>query len=506
MRGLLPVGTVALIFGVGSFYTAPSAGPGLFTWINLGGGALALLLAAASALRGRSDASPASRRLLVRSLLWVLVALIVAMGAEQLGRRSGWQLDATAERRYSLAPATRAALEALPAPVEAILFLDRLDTRARSSRLLLQTLAGSGVVTVRESDLDESADQAERFGVVSSNTVVLVRGNRFETVERPTEGSLFEALQHLGRSAERRVYVARGAGEGDLVRSDDVGYSGLAAALQTESYSLHDWVTAAASEVPADADAVLFVAPRRGLRQPVLAALERYLQGGGRLVALLEPGTHTGLEELLERWGFGLADAVVVDPASGPVEGDPAGVNPIVFSYAEHPAVAGLNASRMTFFLRARPVDGVRKPRPEDDLRTLAFASRRSWLAPNVEAVQRGLAPERPEDAEENYWPLLAVGRYPRGDREARIAVFGDSDFASNRYLRAVYNLDLLMNTLHWVTEREPAITLRPKALTVDQFPLTVQDSLSMFYGVGLVVPELCLIAAALLWARRRIG
>jgi hypothetical protein len=33
---------------------------------------------------------------------------------------------------------------------------------------------------------------------------------------------------------------------------------------------------------------------------------------------------------------------------------------------------------------------------------------------------------------------------------------------------------------------------------------LTPQQSLRMLYGVGLLVPELCLAAAALTWARRR--
>jgi hypothetical protein len=33
---------------------------------------------------------------------------------------------------------------------------------------------------------------------------------------------------------------------------------------------------------------------------------------------------------------------------------------------------------------------------------------------------------------------------------------------------------------------------------------MTPQQSLNMLFGVGLVVPELCLLVAALLWVRRR--
>jgi ABC-type uncharacterized transport system involved in gliding motility auxiliary subunit len=164
----------------------------------------------------------------------------------------------------------------------------------------------------------------------------------------------------------------------------------------------------------------------------------------------------------------------------------------------------------MVFFRKARPVLAEHKPEPDDDLRAVVFASRRSWLAPNAAAIQRGAAPERPTDVEETYWPILSVGRYPRriGDREVetRIAVFGDSDFASNRALRALFNLDLFLNTVHWTAQREQAITLRPKTLTPDQYPLTPQQSLEMLFGFGLLIPELCLAAAAWTWVRGRSG
>jgi hypothetical protein len=164
----------------------------------------------------------------------------------------------------------------------------------------------------------------------------------------------------------------------------------------------------------------------------------------------------------------------------------------------------GLDGTRMIFLRRTRPVIAARKPQPDDEVRAVAFASRRSWLAPNAAAVQRGAAPEEPAEREENYWPVLSLGAYPRPGGETRIAVFGDADFASNRYLRALYNVDLLMNAIHWVAQREDEITLRPKSLTPDQYPLTPQQSLDMLQGVGLLIPELCLAAAAWTWVRRR--
>jgi ABC-type uncharacterized transport system involved in gliding motility auxiliary subunit len=438
----------------------------------------------------------------------VLVALAGAIAAERVAARSGWEADLTADARYTISPATEQALAALSGPLTATLYVEAGDNRARSTRLLLETLAAHADVTVRERDLEQSADDVERYDLASSNTVVLSIGERHTTVTRPTEGSLYEGLRRLVGEQGHVAYLARGEGEGDAQRPDEAGFSGLAEALATEGFVVRDLVLSAVTEMPDDASLLVVIGPQRPLRAESVAAIERWLARGGRLVAMLDPGFETGLEPLLERFGFGLPDAVIVDPAAGPVEGDPPGVNPIAFQFSQHPVTQGLSGTRMVFFRKARPVLAERKPTPEDQIQPVVFASRRSWLAPNASAVQRGAPPARPETVEEEYWPLVAVGRYPRktdgAASEARITVFGDSDFASNRSLRALYNLDLLMNAIQWTAHREEAITLRPKSLTPDQAPLTPQQSLDMLYGVGLLVPQLCLAAAAWTWSRRR--
>jgi hypothetical protein len=511
MGMLALLGLIALVFSAGAYYATTSFG--IFGWANALAG-IGLLGAAAFAWIRRAPGlgSPIARRVLLPRIAWVLFAFAAAVALERLAVRADLRADLTADARYSISPATRAAIDALPGPLVATLYVDAEDNRARSSRLLLQTLAaGDDRIEMRERILDEVPQDVDRYGLSSSNTVVLSTGERWEVVTRPTEGAIYEGLRRLSGDVGLTVYVARGEGEGDIQRGDDAGFSGLAAALATEGFVVRDFVTAAASGFPDEAAVLLLLGPQRPLRAESLAALEAWLARGGRLVALLDPGSETGLEALLARWGFDLPDAVVVDPASGPVEGDPPGVNPIAFQFASHPITQGLDATRMIFFRKARPVLAARKPQPEDELRALVFASRRAWLAPNASAVQRGAAPERPAEIEEDYWPLLSVGRFPRRLEdgravEARIAVFGDADFAANRSLRALYNLDLLMNTLHWAAQREDAITLRPKTLTPDQYPLTPQQSLDMLYGVGLLIPQLCLAAAAFTWWRRRSG
>ena len=63
-----------------------------------------------------------------------------------------------------------------------------------------------------------------------------------------------------------------------------------------------------------------------------------------------------------------------------------------------------------------------------------------------------------------------------------------------------------MLNAIHWVTEHESAIAIRPKTggRGLVQFPVPLQTSLQSLYGVGLLVPELLLIAGAMVWLYQR--
>ncbi|MCX5739005.1 MAG: hypothetical protein NTZ61_11020, partial [Proteobacteria bacterium] len=182
MRELAWLGVVALLASVGAYYTSSKLG--FFGWANAVGGAAAL--AAAFVLwqrRARGLGSPAARRMLMPSVLGVVAALALAYGLERAANRANLVWDWTADSRYTLAPATREALAKLPAPLIATLYVDAGDNRARSTRLLLGTLAeaGAGRVTVRERSLVESPEDVARYQIASSNTVVLAMGERAET-------------------------------------------------------------------------------------------------------------------------------------------------------------------------------------------------------------------------------------------------------------------------------------------------------------------------------------
>ena len=505
MRPFGTIGLVALAFGLASRQVLGEWNA--FNVTNVAAGAVLVALGAVAAFgRLRTRTTPADRGVTLDAVLTAVAIVWGAVLLQILVSAWGPRFDWTFEQRYELAPSTRTAIGELAdrGRLALTLYSVQGDPRRRATRLLLAEMARGHTVVVDERDLDSSPEDEDYYGIGSSNSVVITHDDRWELVERPTEGALYEALSKLRDPSHELIYVAAGTGEGDLERSTEAGYSGLRAALETEGYRLRPLPTAIRSEIPADANALLVIAPQRRMTDSALAGIRQYLnERGGRLIAMLEPGSQSGIEEILAEFGLTSPDAIVIDPASAAIEGDAPGLNPISNAYAEHPVSKGLDANRMTFFRHARSFE-LRKPRPDDRVGAAVYSSGDAWLHPDTSDLARRTTPSRPADARGNYRPLVVAGEYERGGRQARIVAFGDSTFASNRYLRALFNLDLALNAVHWALEREPDITLRPKSGNLLQFPVPIQNALNALYGIGLLVPELLVMTGAWVWLRRR--
>jgi ABC-type uncharacterized transport system involved in gliding motility auxiliary subunit len=102
-------------------------------------------------------------------------------------------------------------------------------------------------------------------------------------------------------------------------------------------------------------------------------------------------------------------------------------------------------------------------------------------------------------------FPLGASVQWPtESGKEARVVVFGDIDFATNRLLGALYNEDLVMNAVYYLADREDRIQIRPKVEDLYQAPLIPERTFAAFHSLALLIPEAILIVGLVIWFRRR--
>lgn len=518
---LLPAaGLVMILVGVASYYATRSLhGMSAFSGANLAlGVALLLLGAAVQARRFRGFTGAASRRVALRALAILLAGFAGVVALNVWARHWTARLDLTADQLYTLSDQTRAICAELATragpELELVFFEDAI--LAKDVRLLVDAYgAACPKVVMRDASRAEPPAGAREIYTSTATTVIACRGDVCDPVGYPSERNITGALVRLSSARAPSVLFLVGHGEIDLASEGNAGYAGLAALLRDQGFDVRAQVGPATAELPADIDLIVAAAPERDLLPAELALLDAYLEGGGRLLVLAEPGLRSNLySDLLRRWGFALDDGVVLDPAASPLLKDPTPLNLLIHLFEPYsPVTRTLSRRTMVLLPSARPVELSRKPQQDDVLERVAFASPRAWVDPDWVAALAGRGLERPADEPEHPVPVAATGAYPRGDvdpvsevaaHEARIVVIGDRDFVSNRLLDALYNRDLLLNAVRWLAADEARIALTDKAWTPNQDPLTLQQTVAYFYFLAFALPEALLLLGIYAWWRKQ--
>jgi ABC-type uncharacterized transport system involved in gliding motility auxiliary subunit len=515
MAFLPAAGLVMILVGVGSYYATRSLhGMSAFSMANIGiGVALLLLGAAAQARRFRGFSGAESRRVVLRWVALGVGAFALVVAIDLWARNVTARVDLTVDRMYTLSDQTRAVCAELAAKkgdkIQLVFFEDAL--LARDVRLLTSAYTDAcPAVEVQDASRRAPPEAARDIYTTSATTVIACRGDVCDPVGYPSERNITSAILRLARDRAIRVYFTVGHGEIDLASESDAGFSGVASMLREQGLEPQALVGPAATAVPADADVVVVAAPERDLLPEELAVLETYLAGAGRMLVLAAAGQSSNFySEFLPRHGFVLPPGVVLDAASSPLLKDAKPMNVLIHTFAPYnPVTRNLSNRTMLLFPRARPVELGRMPTPDDKLDRAAFASKRAWLSPDLALAIAGRETEPPANAERAEIPVVATGRFPRGEaddaREARMVVIGDRDFASNRLLEALYNRDLFMNAIRWLANDETRIALGDKGWTPNQDPLTLQQTVAYFYFLAFALPEALLLLGIFAWWRQR--
>lgn len=90
------------------------------------------------------------------------------------------------------------------------------------------------------------------------------------------------------------------------------------------------------------------------------------------------------------------------------------------------------------------------------------------------------------------------------GTREARVVVFGDSDFATNTLLAVQANQDLFLNTVAWLAQDPDLISIHAREPDDQRLLLTDQQKGNAFLFAHVLIPGLVLALGVVSWWQRR--
>jgi ABC-type uncharacterized transport system involved in gliding motility auxiliary subunit len=502
----------------------------------------------------------AARRTLFEGSLWsagvALVAALVLL-LNYFGFKYYHRFDWTGSKLYSLSPKSESVLEGLDRDVTVTALMRPGAPLEDATRELLDRYAAkSRRLTVRhvdpERNLLETDRLVEQYGLATATDVVVFESGGDRRVvdsaklaeydysglqfgAEPTmtafkgEEAFTGAILELVEQRKPKVLFTSGHGERALEEAGPDGLSRVRELLGAENVEIETWPTLGATEVPVGTDLVVVASPRVAFVAPELDLLGRFLEGGGRLLALIDPVLDgkgglapTGLEPLLARSGVEVGADLVVDPSAVlPTMGAEtifvrsSGLHPIVESLgqAQYPVLVALARS-------VRPGDAPAGARAQTLLETTSEGWAETDLA-NLTQVARGEADrpgpvplavavgagadERPPGFDEHDLAEEGEGEAaPEPEVPWRLVVIGDSDFATNSVLPNVGNPTLLANAFNWLLERPNRLGIGPKQPEQARLSLTSGQLAAITWGVLAGLPALAAAAGFGVWLRRR--
>ena len=441
----------------------------------------------------------------VSSLIGIVVVLVIVIFANLILNNINWRKDMTAGGQYSLADQTVKVLKSLDQEVNATAFDVEGNRRFLEDRLG-EYAHFSSKFNWKVVDPDKSPEVAKRYNIKNLGTIVVESGLKTERVDEYTEQNLTNAIIKVTRKETKTIYFTTGHGEKSKTDDGNTGLQNGANAIEEQNYVTKELFLAGADSIPGDASVVVIAGPQTEFFEKELNMLADYIENGGSVLLMVDPETSSGLPGFLQRFYVTLGENIVVD-ASGIGQLFGAGPTvPLVNSYADHTITEGFGL--MTFFPMARSVQVDIPSEASGYTGTeLALTSRNSWGETDLNRISRASQAEQDPEDLAGPVPLAASLEVPAtgSGANARLVVFGDSDFASNRYFNAQGNGDLFMNSVNWLLQDEDLISVRPNQPEDRRVQVTQSQVRTVLILVVILLPVLILIAGGVVyWVRRR--
>ncbi len=477
--------------------------------------------------------------------LYTLGVIGVLIALAYLSVRYPVRFDLTKAKRYSLSSPTGTMLKRLDKPVHIVFFHDPM---MRETVELYELVAKQNkLITVEFYDPMLNPAQARMLGVQFAGTALMQSEDRKLQVHGDSETDIANGILRVSQGAKQLVCFLDGHNEPDpfSMQSHDhlegaPGHThglgaqyvlherhGMAKArhsLETMNYSVEKVLLVRGADALSRCSVLVVAGPKATLLPAEVSAVRAYLSAGGNAFFMLDPFVRTGLEPVIREYGVVLDDTIVIDEASH-FWADVS--SPAVSSYNRHLVTVDLP---LTFFPGVRSLSPTPGRVPGTSIMPIVNSSKRSWAqtspdrvefrkgrdvpGPNTLMVIGSRRPVAPDDA-------AAIRFGPQGDRAAavtaskeavptavtgrsRIAVVGDSDFATNSFFHIMGNGRLFLNTVNYLAAEENLIGIEPRTYDLPRVNLTNRQMKGTFFLSVILIPALLAVVGTAVWWRQR--
>jgi hypothetical protein len=455
-------------------------------------------------------------------------ALVFAFAIVYVASERDSKVDLSYFRTAKPGEATRKLVASLDSPVEVDLFFPSAnEVRSQVEGYFDDLKKESKLLEVHRYDHALDPAKAKEVGVSGNGILAIKRGGRKEllSVGLDLEGSRSQ-LSNLDKEINKRllqvakpqrtVYLSYGHGERtDTATGGDTDKRGtirdLRELLVQQGYLVRNLGAAdgLAADVPSDAALVLTIGPQKPFLPEETAAMERFLDRGGRWFLALDP-ENGAMKELTELLALSYTPVVLAnDQVFARKSYQPGDRSNIATgSYSSHPSVTTLSHLGMRapmIFVGAGPLEEIAakdRPATRKDL-SIDFTVRSHMATWND--IDGNFNLDAPKE-QRRVWNLgAAVTRKKPGNKpadETRALVLGDSDLLTDGVVGNPGNAYYVLDGVKWLLGDEALAGEVSSEVDVPVMHTRKQDTWWFWSTVG-VAPLLALSLGRRMTRRR---
>ena len=498
-------GRIGGLFGVVMLFSA------VFNWLFVSGtvAAPAVILRLALGVAGiafwlitnRSE-KPLGRGAFYGTVSAVSAAVLVAAlaGVNYIAVKKPKSWDLTKDKIFTLSDQTTGVLNGLKSDVKVQVFYSASEQEFPELKQRLdQYKAQTDKLQVEFIDPFKHPGQVKELNISQSGPRIIVKSGAKESrAKEISEEALTNALIEVTKGSTKKIYFSKGHGEHAVADNTERGLKLFVDALKSEGYQTDEIILAEHKTMPADAQTLVIAGPVAALQEGEAKLVQEWVDKGGKVVAMIDPGTSSGLEKAFESWGVKVGNDEVIDPEAQ---------NPevaIAQQYTEHPITNPRSSpfQLATIFPVARSVSKLPTPPAGWSVVELAKTGPNAWgetssLASGQVKFDSGQDLKGPV-------PLAVAATHGSGEAESRVVVVGNSLFAANGYLRLSGNKDFALNSVSWTAKEESRISIRPKQRQANHLFLSADQKHLMTLWAFDVLPFGLLFAGLVVWQTRK--
>ncbi|MCG6886142.1 MAG: GldG family protein, partial [Proteobacteria bacterium] len=416
----------------------------------------------------------------IQHLIFLALFLTIIGLLAWLSQRYSVESDWTATGRNTLSEASVRLLERMPEPVTIVAFArdtSLVPTRRNVEELIRRYQIHKPDITLNFINPDTEPEQTRAQNITVDGELVISYGNRTEHVTVLQEEAITNTLARLLRSGEKHIVFLTGHGERRPDGEANHDYGQFMKHLANKGLKAVSLNLIEEHTIPADTAVLVIASPQTDYLAGEIKLIQNYLQQGGNLLWLHEPGSLHGLDTLAQTLEIRFVPGVIVDPTTQLLGiKDPSFA--LVTRYGDNPVTKDFKF--MSIFPRASGIQFLGKSEPEADhsdgnrtwvSNAILLTVERSWsesdaLEGVVEYTQGSdtLGPLAIGLALHRNKPATSAPTRPDSDADPtpnqRVVVLGDGDFLSNTYLGNQGNQDLGYNILNWLSNDDAFISI----------------------------------------------